>query len=326
MMTSIVLIATVLYNDEQNPLILVTETTQNPIWNYDFPAITICENNKISKKKANAFARHLAKHNESLNAETLKKQLRYLYYLIDTLNVNDEIAEELFNLQRILDHHNYTAHSVLRRLGNSCDDITIKCIWSGLTKKCSNIIKQVRTTQGYCCSFNNFVFANATPSTGFISDKEPNAPFRTSSCGYHSGLILLIDNDIDDYYASSVPTLGHRIQIHDPYSFPDRNSRNSFSPASVLNVLSIFAQSTHSSEEVRKIPVKIRQCLFPDERKLHYFTRYTFANCLVEARMNLTKRICNCTPFFYFRQIDSPDLRVCNLIDVPCLSKIESKY
>jgi amiloride-sensitive sodium channel len=44
---------------QENPTILVTDSTHYPIWNYPFPAVTVCSFNKLSKSRVYALAKEL---------------------------------------------------------------------------------------------------------------------------------------------------------------------------------------------------------------------------------------------------------------------------
>jgi amiloride-sensitive sodium channel len=44
---------------QDNPTILVTDSTHYPIWNYPFPAVTVCSFNKLSKSRVYALAKEL---------------------------------------------------------------------------------------------------------------------------------------------------------------------------------------------------------------------------------------------------------------------------
>lgn len=106
------------------------------------------------------------KTNDSDEIEKLKAELRNMYYLIITNITNENIIDNLTYLQNIFDEHNYTAHTVLRWLTKKCDDIIIKCLWKGLARKCSYLFQQIRTSDGFCCSFNYFALRNFTPTAG----------------------------------------------------------------------------------------------------------------------------------------------------------------
>lgn len=46
--------------------------------------------------------------------------------------------------------------------------------------------------------------------------------------------------------------------------------------------------------KVRNTDVKLRKCVFPDERRIDVYPHYSYTACLVECRKNLQKNLCNC--------------------------------
>lgn len=56
---AIILLLIAWYNFQSDPVIILTESNDNLIWNYEFPAVTICNYNKISKKAAYEIANQL---------------------------------------------------------------------------------------------------------------------------------------------------------------------------------------------------------------------------------------------------------------------------
>ncbi|XP_072380882.1 pickpocket protein 28-like [Diabrotica undecimpunctata] len=299
------------FTNEKEPLLLLTESNHYAIYNYDFPAITICNNNKITKRRALWIASNFT--NSSI--EDFANDLRSMFYLIKFKMPNATTLEKLTKLQKIFDQNNVRAEEILQKLTSSCESILVKCLWKGLAAKCTNLFQQIRTTEGFCCSFNSFLMKEQY--TKSFSRRMPLEPQKISSCGYQSGLIALVNNDPDDYFASFVPSIGQRIKVTNPYDFPDWNFQNILNPTRVVNLIAISPVMTISPDDIRSIPIHIRECLFPDERQLIYYRNYNFNNCLIECRMNITRKLCNCTPFHYipenhhYRSIEALD---CNKV------------
>ncbi|CAG9826679.1 unnamed protein product [Diabrotica balteata] len=118
-----------------------------------------------------------------------------------------------------------------------------------------------------------------------------------------------------------------RIRVSNPYHYADWNAMNILIGTRRVNMVSILPQYTEASEEIRELPLSQRQCLYPDEKDLIYFKVYNFRSCLVECRMNITREMCNCTPHYYLPDNGrDPSIKVCNLLDIPCLAKINGLY
>lgn len=56
---SITLVLVSLYANRENPTVTVIESSHFPTWNIPFPAVTICNFNKISKTKALDLLQHM---------------------------------------------------------------------------------------------------------------------------------------------------------------------------------------------------------------------------------------------------------------------------
>lgn len=50
---------------------------------------------------------------------------------------------------------------------------------------------------------------------------------------------------------------------------------------------------------LRSLKLSERKCVFHDEVFLHSL-QYTYYNCLMECRVNLTRAWCGCIPYFYY--------------------------
>uniref|UniRef100_A0A6P7F803 Pickpocket protein 28-like isoform X1 n=1 Tax=Diabrotica virgifera virgifera TaxID=50390 RepID=A0A6P7F803_DIAVI len=248
-----------------------------------------------------------------------------MYYFIKYKSPTGEEMQRFTRLQKIFDKKKITAEEVLRKLSPSCEMMFAKCLWKGLSVKCSHLFQQTKTSEGFCCTFNSHVFKN-TSIYEKTAHKYSSTPQRLSTCGSTTGLITLINNDVEDYYAAYVPSFGHRIRISNPYQYSDWNAMNILIATRRVHIVAITPQYTAASEEIRELPLSERQCLYPDEKDLIYFKIYNFRSCLVECRMNITREICKCTPHNYLPDNGrDPSVKVCNLLDIPRLAKINGK-
>lgn len=63
-------------------------------------------------------------------------------------------AEKLERLQTVLDENNISIEMIMGYLAPSCDDILEICKWKGKEQVCSQLFELVKTSEGFCCSFN----------------------------------------------------------------------------------------------------------------------------------------------------------------------------
>ncbi|CAH1985752.1 unnamed protein product [Acanthoscelides obtectus] len=306
---------------KRNPTVIVTDSNHYSIWNYHFPAITICDYNVISKKRAYLLARKLLKSVDGRGVEKLAWDLRLLVQLLKQTHL--EAPESTYNqLQDILDANNITVDKALGQLAPRCESILTRCLWKGEEKRCESIFEQIKTSEGYCCAFNYYALRNHTfgGCCRALASKVPKQPRRVSACGHQSGLEILVNSNPNDYFASFMPSTGQKMMIHNPYYYPDWTLQAILNPRKILNLISVSPTITYCTEDVAGMPSETRRCLLPNEKDLIYFKNYNFHNCMVECRMNTTIKMCNCTPFVYVHSgVNSTDVKICTLRDVKCL-------
>ncbi|KAJ3653948.1 hypothetical protein Zmor_013169 [Zophobas morio] len=307
------------FSFQDNPTILVTDSTHYPIWNYPFPAVTICSFNKLSKKRTLALAKELD-NPYGISAEDLALDLRLLFQLI--FNNNENIPLRNYTrLQDILDMNDLSIEKVMDKIAPKCSDLLQRCKWKGEEKRCESIFETIKTTEGYCCTFNYYALKNHTFG-GALANKIPSFPRRVSACGYLTALEVLVDSNPSDYFGTQIAAIGHRVLIHNSYYFPDWSAQNMLTEKGIMNLIGITPSVTYSTPSIRSLDVSKRNCLFHNESQLHNFYHYNYHNCLTECRMNISKHFCGCIPFYYYHETGTyPKTRICNLRDIHCLTE-----
>ncbi|XP_060518625.1 sodium channel protein Nach-like isoform X2 [Cylas formicarius] len=314
--TALWLTLTAWFKFQESPTILVSDSKQYPIYHYPFPAVTICGYNKISKKRAYAFAEQTV---GQANVSSFANELRLLTALI----TNDARGDDDAKLRRALDEHGLSAESVLERLAPSCGDELNQCAWKKEERKCSDIFERIATPDGFCCSFNYFGPKNHVFG-GTLANKAPKLPRRVSTCGYQTGLEVFIKNDVDDYLAATTPSVGQKVVIHHPRQYPDRSFQFVTTSVDKTYLIGIHPDLVVTSENVRDLPVEQRRCAFARERDLSNFELYSYHNCAIEYKMNAILEYCGCLPFYYRNPRGSTaNSKICTLDDVECLKNRE---
>lgn len=180
LISALTLLCIAWFSFQEYPLVSVTDSTHYPIWNYDFPAVTVCNFNKISRRKAFQLAKNLWvpvidtiwKDNRTelfvvllrtvsngRNPERLAWDIRVLVQLIH--NDNPDIPSENYTmLNQLLKDNHIGVDDVLRMLSPTCKDMLLRCQWKGEETRCESIFEQIRTSDGFCCSFNYFALKN----------------------------------------------------------------------------------------------------------------------------------------------------------------------
>lgn len=136
----------------ETPTVTVIESTHYATWNIPFPSVTICNTNKISAQSAFMLASAM-KRPDNVTAEDLSKQFSLLIYFESSRHGEESEYKQLHD---ILVMNNKTVQQIIQRLAPTCSDMLERCMWKGTQVRCDTLFQTVKTSQGYCCSFNNF--------------------------------------------------------------------------------------------------------------------------------------------------------------------------
>ncbi|CAK1583405.1 unnamed protein product [Parnassius mnemosyne] len=302
------------------PLIVSKESSKYPISEIDFPAIAICNINRISKKAMFEF------ETKTLN-RTVKGNIRemmtwqfgglidytYNVTLRSRLHLNSEYAPTLRHAPNVID--------TMKKLAPSCEEMLIKCTWASKVIDCKSIFKVRRTIKGHCCAFNYILDYDAD---GIPSQKIKRV-MRQSQPGSLHGLNLVMDPLIEDYAYTTRHVYGLDILIFDPIHFADTNGGRVVQRVAEPNMalyVELHSVKQIATNEVRKYSLKTRKCLFHDERKKKFNNMYSYSACIVNCRIKAVQTLCKCTPYF---MPTSSDIPTCTLNEIPCLNKHKDK-
>uniref|UniRef100_A0A182TU52 Pickpocket n=1 Tax=Anopheles melas TaxID=34690 RepID=A0A182TU52_9DIPT len=204
-----------------NPLITTLHDTIYPIVLVPFPAISLCNNNRISRAAAVRYAGQLAGRDaERRNASYFLEQIALLGKLYD---FDYENLHQMTRLQEFLDLNDvsnstgmYNALETLEKLSPRCEDMLLRCFWKSIELPCmlrNDMIEVRRTQYGFCCTFN-FI--------GHTEDNEIHPPsYFLDVTGPEMGLVLLLNGSSNDYFYNLFNNIGFNLQIFNPYEVPD---------------------------------------------------------------------------------------------------------
>ncbi|EDV94102.1 GH25068 [Drosophila grimshawi] len=302
------------YSNRETPTVTVIESSHFPTWNIPFPAVTICNFNRVSKTKATDLLQKL-----QLPPSATKEHLRELFNLT-LMSVGTTISNSSLAIyDRILSLNNMTLTELMNRLSPDCLDMISRCVWKGIKTRCESLFQRVFTLQGICCSFNYFgATSNNFPIK--IAYQVPKRPYRVTGCGYPTGLSVLLDPMVADYYGTFFSGFGFRLLIHDAYNYPDENAETKMVTSTRESFVRINPESTYATRDIRQMDFRWRNCMFGAERTLDGLRRYSFINCMFMCRMQMTLRRCGCLPAYLAH---NGTAKICGILDLNCI--IESK-
>ncbi|KAJ9583490.1 hypothetical protein L9F63_022162, partial [Diploptera punctata] len=306
-----------------SPTVTTVDSTNYPIWNVPFPAVAICNINKISRSAAWNLAKNMSK-SRGVETEELFEMMRYLGRLYDH---DSDHFEDIQKLHNILANgsKSFDVTNIMKELTPKCSDLLIRCQWMGKLKTCSDIFDTRKTMEGYCCSFNYI-----RESDDFISEKS-DLPTnlnvtgeRMKSPGYHMGLTVLVDPHPEDYFYPLISSYGTKVKnlllVFNPRDFPDTPSGGLIEklvPPKNEVFFRLEATTVYAVSSVQNFDWKQRGCLFPNEGPA-LLGSYSYSDCLMNCRILSIHTLCKCLPFYYPAKGTT---RNCGLLDIPCLNK-----
>uniref|UniRef100_A0A1B0DEK4 Uncharacterized protein n=1 Tax=Phlebotomus papatasi TaxID=29031 RepID=A0A1B0DEK4_PHLPP len=129
------------------PVVTVIESTHYATWNIPFPAVTICNLNKISLKRALAKANNM-KRPENVSAEELAQMFQDLTIF---MGYTHESMGNFNQIDSVLHMNNLTVFEVLQDLAPGCSETLDRCMWKGTQTRCDTLFQPVNSTLGVCC-------------------------------------------------------------------------------------------------------------------------------------------------------------------------------
>ncbi|XP_046490649.1 sodium channel protein Nach isoform X1 [Neodiprion pinetum] len=313
---------------KRSPIITTEDNDPYPTSNVAFPALALCTLNRISYKSASSLAESIFRANISnSSSEEILGLLRYLGNLYDYDYVSFEKQHQaLHNMLKVFYNGEYDPNEIMKNLTPKCHEVILGCTYRGKQRPCTNLFTFRKTQDGYCCTFNyvrqndEFIPASEYNRTGYQSKV-----LQAIAPGVATGLTILIEPLLDDYYYTIPPGKGWKIIIFNAEDYPDNPSggviEQMISP-STETYLRLEAIVFFTPDEIISYPVQKRKCIFNTElQKL--FTGYTYSDCIVNCRVDDIWETCNCLPFFFPKR---DDRRTCDMTDLPCLNSNKSKW
>ncbi|CAH1980094.1 unnamed protein product [Acanthoscelides obtectus] len=142
----------------ENPTYTTLESFHYPVRELAMPGISVCNLNKISKKRAEAYAEKLA-ISTGINKSDIMNNVTLLGHLYDFSLPADLGTLEHFQvfLETYPDNiqgGSFDTQKVLKELTTPCHETLTDCVLHGAFWNCSDLFVTELTMEGFCCVFN----------------------------------------------------------------------------------------------------------------------------------------------------------------------------
>ena len=269
-----------------------------------FPTVTICSTNKVSRSKLQQIM--AADRYRHISYELITETLRHF----SRFDILTHRSQELKAAAKILNQYGVDSDQVvdiLNRTSPSCDDIIIDCVWDDTFGPCAHLIRQRLTDDGICCSFSPNETDHSAIGSGFVA-----------------GLRLTLDSNADDYAVSMDSFDGFAVLLHKPNDFAKVGARGFIAGLGLNVAVGVDLSSIKHTDAVAKLDARQRNCHVKGDGQLKYFNNYSYSACMTECIIAAMIDRCKCLPYF-FRQFD---LHVphCQIESYSCTGKVYGKY
>eukprot|EP00094_Tigriopus_californicus_P002100 TCALIF_02024-PA protein Name:"Similar to Nach Sodium channel protein Nach (Drosophila melanogaster)" AED:0.08 eAED:0.09 QI:38/0.85/0.37/1/0.28/0.5/8/0/589 len=134
---------------KDSPTYTTVSSTNFPVWEIDFPAFTVCSNEKIILKNLEHIYEK-KKTDDKTASGMLDILTKYVKFVEDP-----SVFQDFYSNQTGLFKNNTDPiNGLLRWSMHSCEDMLLYCEWQGIPKKCDTLFKVSKSDNGFCCSFN----------------------------------------------------------------------------------------------------------------------------------------------------------------------------
>ncbi|KAF5307141.1 hypothetical protein FQR65_LT00657 [Abscondita terminalis] len=237
-----------------------------PVSDSPFPSVTICPNRALISNKFTAFV------------STLTKLTEEMIEFFETSKFN---KTDVVNLLMSNGHNDVV--SILNVVSQTCDEMLSNCLWNNEKQNCGEIFKNVSSSRGNCCVYNY----------------QPKTFLRTYSFGLFTGLSVTIDPMVKQRYTSVSKYFGVKISVNHPYNYLFVGDLSKIVPPGRQVLFQLSSTHYTCSNDVHKLTIQQRNCVFLDEVHLNFFPKYSKENCIAECYVKNYLRNCNCIPHYY---------------------------
>ncbi|XP_054276381.1 pickpocket protein 28-like [Macrosteles quadrilineatus] len=315
------------YDWVTSPVILTLSPQTTDLKDIPFPAVTICNINKVRKSVALDILNRSTIWSASIERKLLND---YCHRPQDPRDVSINENEIPWA----------TVQEFLFKVSQNCSKMMVACFWRGEKFNCNKLFAPSLTDDGFCCAFNvvkkEYLFNNAgwtglnhtvpfdsvdwTMEKGYPEGTPPyTLPWRPWGPGSHTGLKVVLDAELDEFFCSTEVSVGFKLAVHNPKETPKMKAyASTVQPGHETRVVVEPAIWTSSREQLQNVPLDKRNCLFHNEKILAFYRTYSFRNCMLECETNNTLQSCGCV-FFYMSRHES--VKVCGRNESKCALK-----
>ncbi|XP_052752347.1 sodium channel protein Nach-like [Galleria mellonella] len=273
-------------------------------WNISYPAITLCPLEKIDEDDLNTLV------NETLDSVGVDINLQLRTIASISLETIDFLSAQFTNTsEKIIYPKDYM--EIITAIGKKINNNSINTNTNWPIS-----VESSMTEMGMCHVINSNVAIFDNPDLR-----------RNDDIKYVKKNIDLSIYDRDFFSQISNYADVYKVYIHHPNEIV-----LSTTPSYTINLegftyLGVQVRSTRASNKLRNIPLTYRNCRFLDEPISKRYPIYSYNHCILECRIQMILKLCNCLPHFYkymiltclFSLPCTDYEKICDLYELKCI-------
>ncbi|CAK1552294.1 unnamed protein product [Leptosia nina] len=300
------------------PTRITIENQYAPLRNLPYPSIAICTPNQISITALRHFNRTLVEGNsKNINVGVAFPQLLGFYEMLGELD-----EKSLHEIELLIEENRYHALQVMGMIPQSCEDFLKLCFFKKkVYPNCRELFHPIITNRGLCCVFNN-IYQHQYKKRNEKIKNFTQITAQNVGAGLGNALSVVVDYNPEDAVDGTVVSAGAtRVMITEAFEFPSEEESNLVRPNSESYHI-IHPTYTYCSEDVKRLPVGSRKCLFAEEKQVRYFGEYHSSDCSLLCHIQQIERHCHCT-MIYVPHVHVE--RACNISSIACIIRVKSQ-
>ncbi|CAD0198089.1 unnamed protein product [Chrysodeixis includens] len=260
------------------PTLTVVETTHYSMVNIPFPAVTVCDTERVYLPKTENMTDLLILRGFN------KSEIKDFYKSFTDIQRKGYKPEpSVRKIHALLEDIGYPLKVLLDTLKRPCSEMIAECTWRSKSHNCSEMFRPVFTINGHCCQFDIPYFRrHAEKQTNFISGLDSTEALDIIVYGQHN-----IDDDSEGYAMLYVYDRKDKVTLLDSFI--------SLTPESYFDV-NIYVWAIDSSPSVKALSLSSRKCILEtDKGEAAGF----YEGCMTRLILRRVVNECRCLPFDY---------------------------
>ncbi|XP_074034280.1 sodium channel protein Nach isoform X3 [Leptinotarsa decemlineata] len=189
-----------------NPTVTTLDSFSYDLKEVPMPGISVCNVNKISKSRAQKYARELSgKSGEPV--EEIFNNISLLGRLYE-YSLPTSSSDSPINFQNFLDKYDsgiegfFNTYKVLKEISTPCSELLTKCQWQEEDIECHELFVSELTAEGHCCVFNYLFQKNEDNIPEIIKSND----YQAMKFGMYGHLTFIVTANISDFYYTTLNT------------------------------------------------------------------------------------------------------------------------